>query len=95
VDFHPKSKDLKKHEDKIATAEQQLSRAVDQLNRVYRNQHYQMTRDNSHRQVLQNTETKIKWTGAIKLVLVVTLALIQLFFMKSFLKRNEVAYQPV
>lgn len=92
VNFHPTSRSTGKHEDRVAAAEQQLTHAVNQLNQVYRNQHYQMARDNSHRMVLQNTETKIKWTGAAKFVLVVTLAFMQLWIMKSFLKKSELSY---
>lgn len=96
LNFHPVTKAAKtSHGDIIVKAEMALSKAAEYLNRVYRNQHYQMARDNSHRAILQNTELKIRWAGAAKLVLIVTLAIIQLCMMKRFLGKTDLSYQPV
>ena len=69
---------------------------MNQLQTVYRNQHYQLERDNVHRRILDNTVDSIKITGAIKVGLVALLALIQLWIMKRFLKDDsDNTYQPV
>lgn len=96
VDFFAASSDIHRvHGKELSNTEQELARAVENLNSVYRNQHFQMTRDQTHRQILENSQTMMKWIGGIKIILIVVLAALQLFIMKRFFKKNDNRYAPV
>lgn len=45
-----------------------------------------------HRQVLEETETHIKWLGVGKVFLLLTSALVQVWIMKGFLKNKAQPY---
>ena len=60
-----------------------------------RNQQFHIERDEINKNILEKSETKIKWTGIIKIVFLLASALIQLWIMKGFFKSNSVPYQPV
>lgn len=66
------------------------------LESISRNQQFHIERDESHKATLEESESHIKWTGIIKIIFLLSSALIQLFIMKGFFKNNEVhPYQPV
>jgi hypothetical protein len=66
------------------------------LDTISRNQQFHIERDETHKITLEESESHIKWTGIIKIVFLLSSALIQLWIMKGFFKNNEAhAYQPV
>ena len=48
-----------------------------------------------HRNVLEETESHIKWLGVLKVFLLLASALVQLWIMKGFLKHKAQPYEPV
>lgn len=73
-----------------------LSSVHKSLEAISRNQQFHIERDESHKSTLEESESHIKWTGIIKIVFLLSSALIQLFIMKGFFKNNEAhPYQPV
>jgi dynactin complex subunit len=66
------------------------------LETISRNQQFHIERDETHKNTLEESESHIKWTGIIKIIFLLSSALIQLWIMKGFFKSNEPhAYQPV
>lgn len=61
---------------------------------ISRNQEYQIERDEKHKVNLEDSESKIKWAGIIKIFFLLGSALIQLWIMKGFFTASN-PYQPV
>ena len=61
-----------------------LAEAYQEMEAISRNQEYQVERDEKHKVNLEDSESKIKWAGIIKIVFLLGSALIQLWIMKGF-----------
>lgn len=72
-----------------------LKDSINSLKEVGRNQKFHIERNEINRNILEKSESKIKWAGIIKIGFLITSALIQLWIMKSFFQKNSVPYQPV
>ena len=97
-DFYSEDAPLVKMIDKrdIKLVEEVLSNVHKSLTTISRNQQFHIERDESHKSTLEDSESSIKWTGIIKIVFLLSSALIQLWIMKGFFKGNSnQPYQPV
>lgn len=59
------------------------------LQNISRNQQFHIERDESHKDTLELSESHIKWTGIVKIVFLLSSALVQLWIMKGFFKSNQ------
>jgi hypothetical protein len=64
------------------------------LAEISKNQEFHMERDEVHKIILEESESRIKWAGIIKIAFLLASALIQLWIMKGFFKQAN-PYQPV
>lgn len=97
-DFYSEDDPLVKMIDKrdIKYVESVLGSVFKGLSDISRNQQFHIERDESHKTTLEDSESSIKWTGIIKILFLLSSALIQLWIMKGFFKNNQSqAYQPV
>ena len=96
-DFYSEDDPLVKMIDKkdIKYVEEVLVGVFKGLTEISRNQQYHIERDESHKNTLEQSESSIKWTGIIKILFLLSSALIQLWIMKGFFKNNQHPYQPV
>lgn len=79
----------------IATVEEVLNHAAEGMATVARNQLYQIERDSVHKAMLEETESRIGWTGLIKIVVLIVAALMQIWIMRGFFKASGMSYSEV
>lgn len=72
-----------------------LREAYTELKSVYRNQQFQIERDKTHKELLEETESKIKYTGIFKVGMLLGSALVQVWIMKRFFNSRSREYQSV
>jgi hypothetical protein len=95
-DFYELNDPVRKMIDKkdINLVQGALTEAYNQMESISRNQEYQIERDEKHKINLEDSESKIKWAGIIKIAFLLGSALIQLWIMKGFFTAGN-PYQPV
>ena len=72
-----------------------LREAFLELKTVYRNQQFQTERDKVHKELLEETEGKIKYSGIFKVLMLLGSALVQVWVMKRFFSSRSREYQSV
>ena len=80
----------------LAILEDILSQVHRIMKTISLNQQFHIERDDAHKTTLEESESHIKWTGIVKIVFLLTSALLQLWIMKGFFKNSGgQSYHPV
>eukprot|EP01016_Furgasonia_blochmanni_P033923 TRINITY_DN3605_c0_g1_i3.p1 TRINITY_DN3605_c0_g1~~TRINITY_DN3605_c0_g1_i3.p1 ORF type:complete len:274 (+),score=65.02 TRINITY_DN3605_c0_g1_i3:36-824(+) len=72
--------------DSIQAIHQDVKRAYKQLEVIYRNQHFQQTREETHRKVLRDTEQRVKSCGIVKVLALIIITIGQVYVLTGFFK---------
>eukprot|EP01016_Furgasonia_blochmanni_P008535 TRINITY_DN13475_c0_g1_i1.p1 TRINITY_DN13475_c0_g1~~TRINITY_DN13475_c0_g1_i1.p1 ORF type:complete len:251 (-),score=56.00 TRINITY_DN13475_c0_g1_i1:46-798(-) len=82
----PQNVAAKDHVDEIY---RDVKKSYKQLEIIYRNQHYQQVREETHRRTLKDTESKVQWCGLSKIFVLVAITALQIFVLTSFFKNKQ------
>ncbi|CAD8064714.1 unnamed protein product [Paramecium primaurelia] len=63
-----------------------LKQVLSKMHKVYRNQHFQIDRENYHEKLMESTENQVKWCALCKIVVLMSVCLIQIYMLTNFFK---------
>lgn len=62
---------------------------------VYRYQHYQMERDSQHQAILEDVQTRVKWGGFIKILVLIVAGFLQFWILRRYIDNPPKSYSPI
>mmetsp|Transcript_58463 Transcript_58463/g.67520 ORF Transcript_58463/g.67520 Transcript_58463/m.67520 type:complete len:199 (+) Transcript_58463:29-625(+) len=75
--------------DNIDGVSQEVRKAYKSLEQIFRNQHYQHTREEVHKKSIESLESKIQWCAILKILVLIVIAGIQVYILTGYFKNKK------
>eukprot|EP00825_Cyclidium_porcatum_P035185 TRINITY_DN36908_c0_g1_i2.p1 TRINITY_DN36908_c0_g1~~TRINITY_DN36908_c0_g1_i2.p1 ORF type:complete len:218 (+),score=41.08 TRINITY_DN36908_c0_g1_i2:177-830(+) len=69
-----------------------MSKTFNNIEKIYRNQRYQSIRQQTHQEIMQEIDQKIKWCSLFKVFIIIIICITQISIIKGYFKKD---YQKI